>query len=247
MFSFFKKSKPKDPGVNFSKLGADLHSHLIPGIDDGAQNVHESIVLIRKMMELGFRKIITTPHIMADYYRNTPETINRGLDFLREELVKQNIDIPIEAAAEYYLDETFESKLEKGNILTIGDKFLLFEISFVNYPQNLFDIVEKIKDKGYKPILAHPERYPYLSESLDNYRRIKDSGCYFQLNTIALTGYYGKQSQKIAEQLIDNMMVDFIASDMHHLKHANALAHSLTLPYVQKLLTDYQLQNELLL
>lgn len=247
MFDFFKKAKPSEPSVNFSKIGVDLHSHLIPGIDDGAQNVHQSIVLIRKMMDLGIRKIITTPHIMADYYRNTPETINKGLDILREELVKQDMNIPVEAAAEYYLDETFDSKLAKGNILTIGDSYLLFEISFVNYPQNLFDIIEKIKDKGYKPVLAHPERYPYLSESVDNYRRIKDTGCYFQLNTIALTGYYGKQSQKIGEQLIDNMMIDFISSDMHHLKHANALAHSLTLPYVQKLLTDYQLLNELLL
>ncbi len=245
MFNIFK-STPKDPELDFSKLGADLHSHLIPAIDDGTQNMDQSIVLIRRMMDMGFRKIITTPHIMADYYRNTPEIIGKGLALLKEELVKQNIDIPIEAAAEYYMDETFENKLEKGNVLTLGDGFLLFELSYINYPQNLYEMIDKIKNKGYKPLLAHPERYPYLMGSVENYRKLKERGCYFQLNTISVTGYYGKLSQKIAEELIDNMMIEFIASDMHHVRHADALKKSLHLPYVHKLLTDYQLQNELL-
>lgn len=248
MFGLFKKSKPQPqkPEINFSKLGADLHSHLIPGIDDGAQNVAESVALVKVMQELGFQKIITTPHIMADYYRNTRQSIERGLGILREELLRQNIHMPVEAAAEYYLDETFDTRLDENDMLTMGDGFVLFEMSYVNFPQNLFEIVEKIKDKGYKPILAHPERYPYLFESMENYQRIKETGCYFQLNTISLTGYYGKATQKIAEQLVDQMLIDFIASDMHHLKHAAALKRSLHLPYVKKLLTDYQLQNELL-
>ncbi|HYK77025.1 MAG TPA: CpsB/CapC family capsule biosynthesis tyrosine phosphatase [Daejeonella sp.] len=248
MFGLFKKSKPQspEPEINFSKLGADLHSHLIPGVDDGAQNVEESVALVKVMQELGFSNIITTPHIMADYYRNTRQSIEKGLEVLREELLRQNIHMPVEAAAEYYLDETFEARLDENDMLTMGDGFILFEMSYINFPQNLFETIEKIKDKGYKPILAHPERYPYLFESMEKYQRIKETGCYFQLNTISLTGYYGKATQKIAEQLVDAMLIDFIASDMHHLKHANALKRSLQLPYVQKLLTDYQLQNELL-
>jgi len=245
MFNLFKKAK-KEPQINFSQLGVDMHSHVIPGIDDGAQNIGQSLALIYAYMDMGFRKIITTPHIMADYYRNTPEIINRGLDSLREELQLQNINFEIEAAAEYYLDEVFETKLDKGNMLTIGGDYLLFEISFVNYPQNLMDIIRKIQDKGYKPILAHPERYPYFFESMDHYQRIKETGCYLQLNTISLTGYYGKSSQKVAEELVDNILIDFIGSDMHHIKHAIALKKSLSLPYVNRLLTDYQLQNELL-
>ncbi|HEY1023967.1 MAG TPA: CpsB/CapC family capsule biosynthesis tyrosine phosphatase [Sphingobacteriaceae bacterium] len=246
LFNFFK-SKPKEPEVNFGPLRVDLHSHLIPGIDDGAQNVHESVVLVRKMMDLGFEKIIATPHVMADFYRNTPETINRGLDLLREELAKQHIGIQVEAAAEYYLDEAFEAKLSTEKLLTIGDNFVLFELSFVNYPQNLFDIIEQIKDKGYKPILAHPERYGYLFGSIENYQKIKETGCYLQLNTISLAGYYGKPSQRMAQQLVDNYLVDFIASDMHHLKHADALKQALHQTYVQKLITEYQLQNSLLI
>lgn len=247
MFSFFKSKKSSIvPGVNFSILKADLHSHLIPGIDDGAQTLEDSITLIKKLMEVGYTKIITTPHIMADYYRNTPDIINRGLDIVREELVRQNLNIELEAAAEYYLDETFESKLAKSDVLTIGSGYLLFELSFVSYPPNLFDIIDKIKTRGLIPILAHPERYNYLADSIETFQRIKEAGCYLQLNTISLTGYYGKQTQRTAEQLVDHVLIDFIASDMHHVKHAAALASSLSTPYVQRLLTDYQLQNELL-
>jgi len=245
MFNLFKKAK-KEPQLNFSVLEVDMHSHVIPGIDDGAQNLGQSLALIHAYKDMGFRKIITTPHIMADYYRNTRDIIERGRDELREELVTQNIDFEVEAAAEYYLDETFETKLDKGDMLTLGDGYLLFEISFVNYPQNLMDIIRKIQDKGYKPILAHPERYPYLHDSMEHYQQIRETGCYLQLNTIALTGYYGKSSQKVAEEMVDKMMIDFLGSDMHHIKHAIALKRSLNLPYVHKLLTDYQLQNVLL-
>lgn len=244
LFNLFKK-KDKKPEIDFSSIKTDLHSHLIPGIDDGAQDMDESITLITRMMDFGFKKIVTTPHIMADYYRNTTDIIVKGLDGLRNELSRRNINVEVEAAAEYYLDETFENKLDKGDILTIGGKYVLFELSFVNYPKNLFEIIEKIKDKGYTPLLAHPERYPYLSSALENYQQIKESGCYLQLNTVSLTGYYGKPTQKIAEEMVDNILIDFIGSDMHRMKHADMLYQSLKTPYVRRLLTDYQLQNEL--
>ena len=245
MLSFFKPKKNIIPEIDFSALGTDLHSHLIAGIDDGAQNLGQSVELIRSVLDLGFKKIITTPHVMVDYYRNTPETIKTGLSILKEELNKQKIEVTIEAAAEYYLDEDFENKLDSGEILTFSN-YLLFEISFSNFPINFFEIVEKIVSKGYTPLLAHPERYAYLHGSVTNYRRIKDAGCHLQLNTISLTGYYGKPVRKAAEMLVDNMLIDFIGSDMHHLKHAEALKLSLLQPYVYKLLTDYPLKNSLL-
>ncbi|WP_442796387.1 tyrosine-protein phosphatase [Pelobium manganitolerans] len=223
-----------------------MHSHILPGIDDGAPTVKESILLIKRLQKLGFQKLIATPHIMADYYRNTPDTINRALDLLREELLKQKIDIPVEAAAEYYLDETFENKINAGNLMTMGKNYILFELSYINYPNNIKDIVQKLNDKGLKPILAHPERYPYLYGSIENFYKIKEYGCYFQLNTISLTGYYGKATQKIAEDLVENMMIDFVGSDMHHLKHADALEKSLLVPALAQLLDDGALQNKLL-
>jgi protein-tyrosine phosphatase len=244
MFGLFKP-KNKIPEFNFSDIGIDMHSHILPGIDDGAPTVKESIMMIRRFQALGFKKLIATPHIMADYYRNTPDIINKALDELREELVRQNIDMPIEAAAEYYLDETFETKINKGNLMTMGKDYILFELSYINYPNNIKDIIQKLNDKGLKPILAHPERYPYLG-SIENYYKIREFGCYFQLNTISLSGYYGKQTQKIAEELVDNMMIDFIGSDMHHLKHAEALHQSLFTPSLKNLFEESALQNVML-
>ncbi|MBK0382162.1 capsular biosynthesis protein [Pedobacter sp. SD-b] len=244
MLGLFKK-KNKTPRFDFSNIGVDMHSHILPGIDDGAPTLRESIMMIKRFQELGFKKLIATPHIMADYYRNTPETINKALDELLEGLVKQNIDIQIEAAAEYYLDETFENKINKGNLMAMGGNYVLFELSYINYPNNIKEIIQRLNDKGLKPILAHPERYPYLG-SIENYYKIKDYGCYFQLNTISLSGYYGKQVQKTAEELVDNLMVDFIGSDMHHLKHADALKQSLFTPHLKTLFEETALQNIML-
>jgi tyrosine-protein phosphatase YwqE len=244
MFGLFKP-KNRIPEFDFSDIGIDMHSHILPGIDDGAPTVKESIMMVKRFQELGFKKLIATPHIMADYYRNTPDTINKALDELREELVRQNIDMPIEAAAEYYLDETFETKINKGNLMKMGGDYVLFELSFINYPNNIKDIIQKLNDKGLKPILAHPERYPYLG-SIENYYKIKEYGCCFQLNTISLSGYYGKQVQKTAEELVSNMMVDFIGSDMHHLRHADALHQSLFTPSLKNLFEESALQNVML-
>lgn len=246
LFDLFRKKQEKVPEINFSRIKTDIHSHLIPGIDDGAQNIEESISLIKRMMDFGFTKLLTTPHIMADYYRNTSDSILKGLDQLREELLKRDIDIEINAAAEYYLDETFENKLNKGDVLTLGEKFLLFELSYINYPKNLFDVIDGILQKGYTPLLAHPERYPYLAGSIENYERIKDSGCYLQINTLSLAGHYGKQTQKVAEQMVDHYLIDFLGSDLHRMRHADAIFKSLSMPYITRLLTEYQLQNEML-
>jgi protein-tyrosine phosphatase len=245
LFDIFKK-KNVIPDFNFSSLKTDMHSHIIPGIDDGARTMDQSIELIKRIKDLGFSNIVTTPHIMADYYRNTPEIIKSGLDDVRAELLAQSIDINIEAAAEYYLDETFEAKLDSRNILTFGDKYLLFELSFVNPPNNLEYLIKKMNDKGYKPILAHPERYPYFTNGLDDYYRIREYGCYFQLNTISLIGYYDKYSQRIAKELLNSSMIDFLGSDMHHTKHASALQESLSSNFLISVLKDGNFMNEVL-
>ena len=243
MFSFFKK-KEVSTTLTYESIMVDMHSHVLPGIDDGAQNPEQSVALIKKMMELGIKKVIATPHVMADYYRNTPETIAAALEILKAELQKESIDIEIETAAEHYFDETFETRVNNHKLMTMGDNYALFELSFINQPPNVIAVIQRMKELGYKPILAHPERYPYMdSEQL---RNIREWGCALQVNTISLTGYYGKEAKKMAETLIDNELVDFISSDMHHLKHAQALKHALTLPYVERLLTDYPLKNIML-
>jgi protein-tyrosine phosphatase len=245
MFGIFKKKEhKKEITFDYSSIAVDMHSHVLPGIDDGAKNPEESIILIKKMMALGIKKIIATPHIMADYYRNTPETINEALAILKEELQNQKIDIVVEAAAEHYFDESFEGRIDRNELMIIGENYVLFEFSFINQPPNTIPVVQKLKDLGYKPILAHPERYPYME--FDQFKSLHDWGVSLQLNTISLTGYYGKEAKKLAESLIDAQLIDFISSDMHHLRHAEALKNALRMPYVEKLLFDYPLKNIML-
>ncbi|MFA6084151.1 tyrosine-protein phosphatase [Mucilaginibacter sp.] len=245
MFGFFKKKEVrKTVDFNYSSVMVDMHSHVLPGIDDGAQTPEESIFLIKRMMELGIKKIIATPHVMIDYYRNDHESIGNALAILKEELKNQNIDIDISAAAEHYFDESFEKRIDDRLVLTMGGNYVLFEISFISQPPNLIQIIQKMLDMGYKPILAHPERYNYMD--VDQLRRIRMMGCNLQLNTISLTGYYGKATKVLAEELVDNQMIDFISSDMHHPRHAQALEDALTFPYLHKLMFDYPLKNILL-
>jgi len=247
MFGIFKKKKTvvAEPlNLSYDSIKVDLHSHVLPGIDDGAQTPEESIMLVKSMMEVGIKKIIATPHVMADYFKNTPETINNALRILRERLIIEQIDIEVEAAAEHFFDELFEKRIEERTVLPIGDNYILFELSFINKPPNAVQVIQKMKDMGYKPILAHPERYTYLS--ISEFQNFHDWGCDFQLNTISLTGYYGGATQKIAEQLIDLGLINFMSSDMHHERHAWAFKHALKLPYVERLLTDYPIKNHLL-
>lgn len=245
MFGLFKKKEVKrTPAFDYSSIVTDMHSHVLPGIDDGAQTPEESVFLIRKMMDVGIKKIIATPHIMIDYYRNDAETIGNALAILKEELKRQEIDIDISAAAEHYFDETFEKRIEDRKVMTMGDNYVLFEYSFISQPPNAIHVIQKMKDMGYKPILAHPERYAYMD--LEQLEGIRNWGCDLQLNTISLTGYYGKSSKKMAEEMVDRQMVDFISSDMHHPRHAAAFANALTMPYLEKLLFDYPLKNVML-
>jgi tyrosine-protein phosphatase YwqE len=245
MFGIFKKKEAKKTvSFNYSSVMVDMHSHVLPGIDDGAQTPEESIVLIKKMMELGIKKIVATPHVMIDYYRNDYESISNALAILKEELKNQNIDIEVSAAAEHYFDESFEKRIDDRLVFTIGDNYVLFEISFISQPPNLIQIIQKMLDMGYKPILAHPERYNYMD--VEQLKQIRMMGCNLQLNTISLTGYYGKPTKTLAEELVDNQMIDFISSDMHHPRHAQALEDALKLPYLRKLLFDYPLKNVLL-
>lgn len=244
MFGLFNRKK--EPNYNFSTIGTDMHSHILPGIDDGAKNIGDSLLLAKRFKELGYKKLVATPHVMADYFRNTPEIIYKALGQLREGLLQNNIDLDVDAAAEYYLDETFENKIAKKEVLTFGPNYLLFELSFINPPHNLYEVIAKMQDAGYQPVLAHPERYPYFQNSIESYQQIRESGCFLQLNTIALTGYYGKGAKQTAEELIDNYCIDFLGTDMHHLRHADALKESLYLNRVQHILAQPQLKNLLL-
>lgn len=225
LFNVFKKKE--DPLHGYSDLEVDMHSHLIPGIDDGAKTIEDSIALIRELKALGFRKLITTPHIMSDYFRNTPETILGGLEKVKEAVAEAGIEIELEAAAEYYIDDGFVKKLENERLLTIGKNYLLFEISYINCPDNIHEIIFRMMVLGYKPIMAHPERYPFWYTNFEQYQKFRDQGVLLQLNTNSLSGYYGFEAKKTAEKLVEHGLVDLLGTDCHHLKHIEGLKRGL--------------------
>ena len=220
---------------DYSLLQTDFHSHLIPGLDDGAESEEESLKMLKGLESLGFRKVITTPHVMSDYYRNSPEAIFAGRDRLRTLCSENNILLQVEAAAEYYLDEGFTARLGKEKLMTLGDNYVLFEVSYINPPDHLMRTVFDLKVNGYKPLLAHPERYPFWYNKFEVYEELKEHEVFFQINTISLTGYYGPGAKKIAEKMIDAGMVNFAGSDMHHTRHLEALRKTLGEKYLARL------------
>jgi tyrosine-protein phosphatase YwqE len=245
---FSKKNKEPDfpPVSDFSSVITDIHNHLIPGIDDGVKTLDESLLMIRGLADLGFKKIVTTPHIMSDYFKNTPEIIKEGLEKVRSAIKYEGIDITIDAAAEYYLDEMFPGKYKDGKALCIGKNYLLFEISYINPPDNLLSIIFDMIVNGYQPVLAHPERYNYWNEKFDEYKKIKEAGALFQLNTNSLTGYYGDVSKKTAERMIDENMIDFIGSDLHGQRHLDGLTKVVNEKYFWKLMAQGVKNNSLI-
>jgi protein-tyrosine phosphatase len=214
-----KTTIPADLGI----LKCDLHSHFIPGIDDGSRNMDDSLNMIASFAEMGYKKVITTPHIMSDFYKNTPEIILGGLENVRTALKENNIPIEIEAAAEYYIDFDFEEKMKKGKLLTLGKNYVLVEISFINPPENLNDIFFKLLTNGYKPILAHPERYNFWHTDFEKYESIIEKGVLLQLNINSLTGHYSPATKRIAERMIENNMISFLGSDCHNMGHVELI------------------------
>ncbi len=204
-------------------LNVDLHSHLIPGIDDGSKSMEESVALIKQLHAFGYEKIITTPHVMMHRYPNSSKTITSGLAALQEVLRQQHINVTVEAAAEYFLDEHFMELVERREVLTFGENYLLFEMSYVNHPANIEDLVRSMIDAGYTPVLAHPERYVYMSKNFSKYVTLKALGVRFQLNLNSLNGYYSPEVKTVAKRLIDAGMINFVGSDTHRMKHLDNL------------------------
>ncbi|WP_291780141.1 CpsB/CapC family capsule biosynthesis tyrosine phosphatase [Cecembia sp.] len=233
---FNMQKKENSAEFNLKWLEVDMHSHLIPGIDDGAKTLEDSIALIKRLKNYGLRKIITTPHVMTEYFRNTPEIIRLGLEEVRLALQKEQIDIQVDAAAEYYMDEIFLEKVESGQeLLTIKDNFVLVETGFINKPQMLLDIFFTMEMNGYKPILAHPERYHYLIKDEKLLKDLMDRDIYFQVNLLSLTGFYSKPIKHFAEMLIDENKVRLFGSDCHNQRYLDSLETLTQSKYFEKI------------
>ena len=245
IFNFFGKKKEVLQPFDLSRFKVDIHSHLIPGIDDGSQTMDETIAMLTKFQSLGYKKVITTPHVMSDSFPNTSENILAGLEDVRAELKKVGLTIEIEAAAEYYFDETFIAKIKTKDLLTFGDNYVLLEFAFHSPPQYIDQMFFELQSRGYRPVVAHFERYMYYLGKIDQATEWRRKGINIQININSLFGHYGPEIKKQAERLIDAGEFDFIGTDCHRIEHLMLLENSLTSPYIHKI-GNYLLKNTIL-
>ncbi len=245
LMNIFSRRKLSTP-VDLSVLSTDMHSHLIPNIDDGAKTMEESLELIKQLSKLGYKKLIITPHVMDDYYKNTPDIILKGLEDVKIAINRDNIPIKLEVGAEYLIDQGFVEKFRNKQLLTLGDNYLLVEFSLFNAPKNIIPLIFDLQVAGYKVILAHPERYLYWYDDFDKFKKLKDKGVFFQINIISLSGYYSVLIRKMAEKLIKNQMVDFLGTDIHNYYYLESLKKSLYEKYLSQVISSGKILNSTL-
>ena len=221
MFNFFSK---KEYLVDHLHGFVDIHNHILPGIDDGAKTVEDSIELIKGFGEFGVKNFICTPHIMENYYPNTPTSIHTSLALLQNELKMQGMEsVKVSAAAEHMIDAGFEKLMDTNTMMPLAENYILIEMSYLQPSINFDEALAKIKKKGFFPILAHPERYVYLHNRANEYDRLKKKGLLFQTNMLSFSDYYGKDVKKTVHKLLKDHLIDFIASDIHYSKQFNLL------------------------
>ncbi len=225
MLSLFK-SKPKLSELIPSGY-VDIHSHVLPGIDDGAQKIKDAEFLLESMIDFGFSKVITTPHTMKNVWDNTTETIKNAHYLVQNELPELSKKVALNCASEYFLDENLMQLIQQERLLTLKDNFILIEMSYLNAPIQLYDFIFELQLKGYQLVLAHPERYNYFHSNKKEFEKLKKAGCLFQLNLLSSVGYYGKDVAQTADKLLENNMIDFVGSDIHHQHHIAAFQNKI--------------------
>jgi len=246
--TFLKNSDKRLDRISVDPLRVDVHSHLLPALDEGSKNLNESLELIISLKNLGFQKLIMTPHIMAEYYPNSVLKIQGRLLILKQYLIENNIDIEIEAAAEYYLDAFFMKELiSKNDLLTfdseVGQKHLLFETEHLHEPKHLFETIKRIFRKGYIPVLAHPERYNYLQRNRILVHQLFETGLLFQVNINSFSGYYNNESRELAEYLSVAQMISFLGTDCHKQEQIEMLQKTMTSPIYKTVLRSAEILN----
>lgn len=249
MFNFFTRpGKAVVPDLSF--IGADMHSHLLPGIDDGLLEVAQTVQFIKDLQKLGYSKLICTPHVLSDLYPNSPATILPKLAMVQNALHEAGVNVNVEAAAEYMIDHEFTeliARSKKEDLLTIGKDYILVEMSFLSPSPNFEKVIFDLQMMGLQPILAHPERYHYYHNQFEQYEHFKELGCKLQINLLSLSGAYGANVKKIAEKLLKSQMADFLGTDMHHEKHLAMLKQLATKKDFYDLISHAKLLNKTLL
>ena len=227
MLSFFK-SKPTLASLIPNNY-VDIHSHVLPGIDDGAKNLKDSQFLMESMIGFGFKKCITSPHTMANVYNNTIESITSAKKSVENELSDLAQKLDLKAASEYFIDENFIENFKSNPLLTIKDNYVIVEMSFLNPPIQLHEYLFELQLAGYQPILAHPERYTFYHSNFKEFEKLKKMGLKFQMNLLASVGYYGSDVANASDKLLKSGFIDFVGSDIHHKQHIDSFARKVVL------------------
>ena len=210
----------------------DIHSHILPGIDDGAKNVKESMELISEMKKLGFSKIIATPHTYEGVHNNTSETIKSSYELLNSKL---NQELNLSYASEYMIDNSLLNKAKNGDLLTLKDKYILLEMSYAAPNKNFHEILFQICLMGYVPLIAHPERYRFFFKDKNKFELLSNIGCKFQINLFSLIGYYGKDITKNVNFLLENDFADYVGSDIHNLHQTKNFYKKIKISNIEKI------------
>lgn len=240
MISFFHRKVRVD---HIAWLGVDMHNHLLPGIDDGAVDIGQSIQFIHALGNLGFSRFHCTPHIFTELYPNNAETIGMALSAVKAALIEVQPELEIFAAAEYMVDETFRVN---QHLLCLPGQHILIEMSYLHEMPDIEQIILELLAKNFNVILAHPERYTFYHHTPERYQRLKDMGVLFQLNLLSVAGYYGKGVKHAAEYLLKEKKYDFAGTDLHHQGHLALLHELVTSGRLYQLIGQYPFKNKAL-
>ena len=221
MFGLFqKKHSLVDSGILQGMT--DIHSHVLPGVDDGSPDIPTSLELLEWMEALGIRQVWCTPHVMEDYQNHHP-LLEQAFQELKQ---AYSGSIELHLSSEYMLDASFGERLP-NQVLPLGKHHLLVETSYMYGPVGMDNLLLDTFNAGYRPIIAHPERYMYMEEA--DYQAYKKKGYEFQLNLMSLSGYYGRRPQAVSEVLLKKGWYDYVGSDLHHLRRYAPMLESLKL------------------
>lgn len=238
-FNLFKRKEKK------LFFNTDMHSHLVPGVDDGSANINTSVFLCQELSKLGITTSYLTPHVTAITFPNNRNTIEEPFEALKQALKEQHVPLTIGHSAEYRLDELFEREvLGKDDFMLFPNDYILIENAFTQPTLHFDDLVYELKARGLHPILAHPERYCYYANNPSKYEEIHDSEVLFQCNILSFAGFYGRMEHDTAFYLLENGMVDFIGTDMHRVEHLNALKHFIGTSEYKKLERMAEIRND---
>lgn len=243
MFNIFQRKSKKDAKLFYT---TDVHSHILPGVDHGSQSVEESLEMLQAQLDMGISHVMCTSHVTAETFENTPESLTAAYEELKNAIAREGLPINIYVSAEYRIDEYWTQEYEAGHLLPLPGNHVLLENSFAQELIGIDNMMFELQVKGYRPILAHPERYRYYNDRRDRYKTLHNASVKFQINILSLAGYFGKGARERALWLIQNNLCDMLGSDMHNMEHVQIIKEYIGSRDWRKLCDKYNLPGRII-